>query len=275
MTSTRRGIGARSRPPRWATRWVSAFAVLSILAAGSITGSSSAAFATNYPSYADVQAALSSEAAKQAEIVTLNQLLTSLQAAVTSSQAVSVQKGLDAQVAQSNYDDASMKAATLKSQADAAQSKADKAKQQAGEIAAQLARAGGGDLSATLFFSGAGSKSFLAGLGIASMVKDQSEGMHDKAVQDQNVARTLTDQADLAREALKALAAQAQKAMDAAAAAAQAASAALADQQGHQIELNAQLAILVSNTNQTEAAYTQPGGSNVSGISARFRRRFG
>jgi len=180
--------------------------VLSILAAGSITGSSSAAFATNYPSYADVQAALSSEAAKQAEIVTLNQLLTSLQAAVTSTQAVSVQKGLDAQVAQSNYDDASMKAATLKSQADAAQSKADKAKQQAGAIAAQLARAGDGDLSATLFFSGAGSKSFLAGLGIASMVKDQSEGMHDKAVQDQNVARTLTDQADLAREALKALA---------------------------------------------------------------------
>jgi murein DD-endopeptidase MepM/ murein hydrolase activator NlpD len=255
MTFTYTGIAPRSRPSRWVTRWVSALAALSILVAGPIVGPSSAAFATNYPSYADVQAARSSEAAKQAEIATLNKLLTSLQDAVTSTQAVAVQKGLDAQIAQSNYDDATSKADKLKSRADAAQAKANQSKERAGELAAQLAQTGGGDLSATLFFSGAGSTSLLAGLGLASMVKDLSAGIYTKAVQDQNVARSLTDQADLAREALKALSAQAQKALDDAAAAAQAASAALADQQSHQIELNAQLALLVSATNQTEAAY--------------------
>ncbi len=249
------GITPRSRRSRRVTRWVSVLAALSILVAGSIVGSGSVAFATNYPSYADVQAARSSEAAKQAEIATLNQLLASLQDAVTSAQAVAVQKGLDAQIAQSNYDDATSKADKLKSRADVAQAKADRSKERAGELAAQLARTGGGDLNATLFFSGAGSRSLLAGLGLASMVKDLSAGTYTKAVQDQNVARSLTDQADLAREALKALSAQAQKALNDAAAAAQAASAALADQQSHQIELNAQLALLVSATNQTEAAY--------------------
>jgi murein DD-endopeptidase MepM/ murein hydrolase activator NlpD len=256
MTFTYRGIAPRSRSSWRVTRWVSALVALSILVAGSIVGPSSAAFATNYPSYADVQAARSSEAAKQAEIATLNQLLTSLQDDVTSTQAVAVQKGLDAQVAQSNYDDAISKADKLKSRADAAKAKADQSKERAGELAARLARTGGGgDLSATLFFSGAGSRSLLAGLGLASMVKDLSAGIYTKAVQDQNVARSLADQADLAREALKALSVQAQKALDDAAAAAQAASAALADQQSHQIELNAQLALLVSATNQTEAAY--------------------
>ena len=253
MTFTHGGIAPRRS--RRATRWMSALAAFSILAAGSIIGSGSAAYATNYPSYADVQAARSSEAAKQAEIATLNQLLTSLQAAVTTAQALAVQKGQDAQVAQSKYDDATAKANKLRSQADAAQAEADKSKKQAGELAAQLARTGGGDLSATLFFSGAGSTSLLAKLGLASMVKNQSAGIYAKAVQDQNVARSRTDQADRAKEALKALSAQAQKAMDDAAAAVQAVSAALADQQAHQIELNAQLAILVSNTNQTEAAY--------------------
>lgn len=255
MTFIYGGIVPGSRSSRRVTRWVSVFAALSILVAGSIVGPSSAAFATNYPSYADVQAARSSEAAKQAEIATLNKLLTSLQDAVTSTQAVAVQKGLDAQIAQSHYDDAISKAAKLTNRADAAKAKANQSKQRAGELAAQLARTGGSDLSATLFFSGTGSRSLLEGLSLAGMVKDLSAGIYTKAVQDQNAARSLADQADLAKEALKALAARAQKDLDEAAAAAQAASVALADQQSHQIELKAQLALLVSSTNQTEAAY--------------------
>jgi len=255
MTFIYGGIVPGSRSSRRVTRWVSVFAALSILVAGSIVGSSSAAFATNYPSYADVQAARSSEAAKQAEIATLNKLLTSLQDAVTSTQAVAVQKGLDAQIAQSHYDDATSKAAKLTYRADTARAKANQSKERAGELAAQLARTGGSDLSATLFFSGTGSRSLLEGLSLAGMVKDLSAGIYTKAVQDQNAARSLADQADLAKEALKALAARAQKDLDEAAAAAQAASVALADQQSHQIELKAQLALLVSSTNQTEAAY--------------------
>lgn len=81
-------------------RWISAFAVLSLLASGSIVGSTSAAFATSYPSYAYVQNARRSETAKKAEIGTLNQLLAVLQTAVDSTQADAMQKGAAAQAAQ-------------------------------------------------------------------------------------------------------------------------------------------------------------------------------
>ncbi|CAN5140968.1 hypothetical protein BH09ACT2_BH09ACT2_12620 [soil metagenome] len=236
-------------------RWTAAAAVVSVLASGSIVGSVPAAFATTYPSYADVQNAQRSETAKKAEIAILNQLLATLQSAVDSTQADAVQKGAAAEAAQAKYDDAAAKAVKLKSQADEAQAQADRSKQQAGELAARLARSGGSDLSSTLFFDSKDAKSLLSQLGLASMVKDQSAGIYEKAIQNQNVARALTDQADIATEALKALAGEAEKAASAAADAAVTAAAALTDQQAHQVELNAQLAILVTNATQTEADY--------------------
>ena len=45
-------------------------------------------------------------------------------------------------------------------------------------------------------------------LGMASKITDQSEGVYAKAVQDQNNAQSLTDTANVAKEALKVLAAQ-------------------------------------------------------------------
>jgi len=245
----RRRVGGRIR------HWVSAFAVLSMLASGSIVGSTSAAFATSYPSYADVQNARRSESAKKAEIDTLNQLLATLQSAVDSTTADAVVKGAAAQAAQQKYDEAAAKAVKLRLQADDAQARADRSKQEAGQLAARLIRSGGSDLSSTLFFNSSEAKSLLSELGLASMMKDQSAGIYEKAIQNQNVARALTDQADVAKEALKALAGEAEKAAKAAAAAALAASAALTEQQAHQVQLTAQLAILVTNTNQTEADF--------------------
>ena len=265
MTLVNGGIAQRKSPrshgrrPTQASgrvrRWVSTLSVLSVLATGSIVGSTSAAFAATYPSYTDVQNAKRSEAAKKAEIDTLNQLLTALQAAVDSTQANAVHTGAAAQEAQQNYDDAAAKALKLKTQADDAQARADQSKQQAGQLAAQLARSGGSDLSSTLFFNSSRAKSLLTQLGLESMVKDQSVGIYEKAIQNQNIARALTDQADVAKTALKALASEAETAAQAAADAAKAAAAALTEQQAHQIELNVQLAILVTNTTQTEADY--------------------
>ena len=87
------------------------------------------------------------------------------------------------------------------------------------------------------------------------MVKDQSAGIYERAIQNQNVARALTDQADVAQNALKPLADEAEKAAKAAADAAAAASVALTEQQAHQVQLIVQLAILETNTNQTEADF--------------------
>ncbi len=237
------------------TRWISALAILSVLATGSIVGSTSTAFAINYPSYADVQNARQSEAAKKAEIDTLNQLLVTLQNAVDSTTADATRTGAEAAAAQQKYDEAVFSASRYRAEADVAQAKADRSKAEAAQVAAQLVRTGGSDLSTTLFFSGSGTDSLLAQLGLASMVKNQSTGIYEKATQDQNVARSLTDQADRAKAALKALAAQSQAAAQVAAAAAQAAAAALTEQRSHQVVLNAQLAILTTNLNQTEADY--------------------
>lgn len=231
-------------------------AVLSVLVTGSILGTSTTASATDYPSWQDVQNARSSVAAAQKEIANLKSLLSGLQANVTSTQAAATDLGNKAQIAQTNYDEKSQSAAALQQQADAARAKADQSKEQAGELAAQIATSGSGtDLSTTLFFSGGKADSMLSKLGLANLVKDQSAGIYEKAIQDQNSAQAMTDQANVARDALKTLANQAQKASDDAVAASAAANAALAAQQANEATMEAQLATLVTNQTHTEAEY--------------------
>ncbi|MET4780350.1 M23 family metallopeptidase [Glaciihabitans sp. UYNi722] len=245
-----------TRSPR-ARRSFAIVAVLSVLITGTIVGTSTeSAWAVDYPSWQDVQNARTNVTATQAEVTRLKGLLAGLEADATSTQAVAVEKGVKAQEAQLAYDTAAQKAAALQKQADTAQANAAKSKEQAGQLAAKLARSGGGeDLSSTLFFSGNKADSLLSQLGLASMVKNQSAGLYEKAIQDQNTSQSLTDQANVAKNALKALADDAQKASDIAVAAAQAAATALAAQQENQARLEAQLATLVENRDHTEAEY--------------------
>ncbi len=245
-------------------RLVATLAVLSVLVSGSILGQAAGpAFAAAYPSWDDVQAARQSQVATQAEVAKVQGLLAGLQDAVDSTQAVAQQKGDEYQAAQQKYDEAAFKAAALQKQADAAQAKASKSKQQAGQLAARLARSGGDNLSARLLFSGGDSTTLLAQLGLASMVKNQSAGLYEKAIQDQNTAQSLTDQADVAKAALQLLAAAAQKALEDATAAAETAAAALTEQQDNNARLQAQLATLVTNTNHLESEY-------VAGVKAQW-----
>jgi murein DD-endopeptidase MepM/ murein hydrolase activator NlpD len=258
------GATASVTHSRRGKRMVATLAVLSVLAAGSIVGQvAPPAFAADYPSWDTVQAARLSQAATQAEVTRVQSLLAGLQAAVDATQSVAQQKGDEYQAAQQKYDEAAFKAAELQKQADVAQSKASKSKQQAGQLAARLSRSGGSDLSARLFFSGGDSRALLAQLGLASMVKNQSTGLYEKAIQDQNTAQSLTDQADVAKAALQALALAAQQALAAAAAAAETAAAALTEQQANSARLQAQLATLITNTDHLESEY-------VAGIKAQW-----
>ncbi|MFM9919145.1 peptidoglycan DD-metalloendopeptidase family protein [Lacisediminihabitans sp. H27-G8] len=233
-------------------------AALAIVVAGTILGQTGqSAFAADYPTWADVQAARNNVKAKEAQIAQLNALLTGLQSQVDSTQAIAEQKGAEWQSAQQKYDESSFKADELQKQADVAQAKAAKSKQQAGQLAARLARAGGSDLSARLFFNGGESKSLLSQLGLASMVKDQSAGLYDKATQDGNSAQALTDQANVAKDALKVLAATAQKALEEANIASEKAAAALSEQEANKGRLEAQRDILATNSTTTEAGYNE------------------
>ena len=245
--------------PAWMLRGRRAIATITmfaVLTAGSILGQSdSPAFAADYPNWDDVQAARQSQSATQAEVTRVQGLLAGLQAAADSTQAVAVQKGDEYQAAQQKYDEAAFKAAELQKQADAAQLKAAKSKQQAGQLAARLSRSAGNDFSTRLFFSGGDSKAYLAQLGLQSMVKDQSAGIYEKAIQDQNTAQSLTDQADVAQAALKILAEAAQKALAEATTAAEAAAAAYTEQSDNSARLQAQLATLTTNVDHLESEY--------------------
>ena len=262
--SIRQGSAAHSVNARGGRRVIATITLLAMLLTGSIVGQSGAsAFAADYPSWDDVQSARQNQAATQAEVTRVQGLLSGLQSAVDSTQAVAVHKGDEYQAAQQKYDEADFKATELQKQADAAQGKAAKSKQQAGQLAARLSRSGGNDLSTRLFFSGGDSKALLAQLGLASMVKDQSAGLYERAIQDQNTAQSLTDQADVAKAALKILADAAQKALAEATAAAETAAAALSEQTGNAARLKAQLATLTTNVDHLETEY-------VDGIKAQW-----
>ena len=238
-------------------RAIALIALAAVLVTGTIVGQSAdRAYAVDYPSWGDVQAARNSVSAKQAEIARLDAALSALASQVTAADELAKQKGVEFQVAQQNHDDAAFKLTTLQEQAKAAQKKADDSKQKAATLVAQLARAGGGnDVSSTIFFSGKDSKKMLTDLGLATLVKDQSAGIYEKAVQDQNTAQSMSAQADVAEKALKGLADDAEKAMAEANAASEKAQAALAEQQANKGRLEAQRASLVSNVAVTEASY--------------------
>jgi murein DD-endopeptidase MepM/ murein hydrolase activator NlpD len=237
------------------SRLLAVLAIIGMVATVSVVASNDAAWAKDYPSWADVLAARNNEAAKQVEIGRVKALIKQNEEAVASTQAVAAQKGEDFQKAQQAYDEAAFKAEQLQQQADAAKATAAESQKRAGQMAARLARVGGNDVSATLFFNGDKASDLLSTLGMASKITDQSEGVYAKAVQDQNNAQSRTDQANVAKEALKALAAAAEQAMVEAQAAADAAAAALQEQQDKDATLQAQLATLTSNKIHTEAEY--------------------
>ena len=250
MRDARSGTGTR------ATRVTAVITAVAIVVSLTIAGSATqSAFAADYPTWADVQAARNNVKVKEGQIAQLDALLAGLQSQVDATQAAAKQKGAEWQAAQQKFDESSFKADELQKQADLAKAKAAKSKQQAGQLAARLARAGGSDLSARLFFNGGESKSLLSQLGLASMVKDQSAGLYEKATQDQNSAQSLTDQAVVAKAALKVLSDAAQKAMEEAAAASERAAAALKEQDGNKERLQAQRAVLVDNSAITEADF--------------------
>lgn len=248
---------ASSRTRWWRNRLFVTLALLSMVLTGTIAAPTGPASATDYPSWADVLAARNNVAKKKVEIARLQALLVQLENTKKTTEAVAIEKGNIFAKAQQAFDEQDYKTQQYQAQADDAQKKADDSMKRAGQLAAQLARGGGGDLSATLFFNGDNAQNVLAQLGMASKITAQSKGLYDKAIQDQNTAQSLTDQANVARDALEVLREVAQKARDEAQAAADAAAAALKEQQDNNATLQAQLATLKTGLVHTEAEYIE------------------
>ncbi|PJJ65590.1 M23 family metallopeptidase [Compostimonas suwonensis] len=235
---------------------VAMVAVLGIALTGAIAQPS---FAADYPSWDDVQAAKNNQAAGEAAVANIKNLIGQLQTQVEQTQAEAEKRGLELQVAEQKLFDAEDRATTIQEQADTSQAQADAATQQAGRLAAQLYRAGGGDLSVNIFLDGerpgGQADELLAKLGSMSKLVERSSSIYDAAQIAQNTAASMSAQAEVARGEREQLRVAAQDAMDAANAAAEAAAAALAEQQAQQITLEEQLKALQDTTAKTVAEW--------------------
>ena len=247
-------------------------AVLSLLVTGTVaTQTSAPAFAVDYPTWSDVQNAKASETAKQAEVDRIRTLLSQLAADVAATKTLATQKGAEYETAQSAFDIADFRASELQSQADVSRATAEKSKMRAGQLAAKLARSGGDDVSVSLFFDSTSASDLLGQLGMANKIGDLSAGIYTKALQDQNTAQGLTDQANRAKDALKALSEAAAVALAAANAAADAANVALTAQQDNEAQLQAQLAVLTEDRVATEADYNAGVAARAAAAAARAK----
>ncbi|TAJ47898.1 MAG: hypothetical protein EPO52_06795 [Herbiconiux sp.] len=257
MKSTTAG-SARRRFGGPSTRTHQALAAFALCAALVVSAALSAApaFADDYPTWDDVKNAQANEAAKNDEVARITGLIESMTAEVQSAQALATQRGTEYQAAQEKYDTANYVATELEGQAAEATARADTSNRQAGQLAAQLSRTGGNDLTVNLFVGGGQlSSDLLYQLSAMSKLTEKTSQIYAQAEQDRNTASALTDQATIARDELKSLADAAQALRDEAVAAQQAAEAALSVQQTHQEELQAQLAVLQQNLATTEADF--------------------
>lgn len=214
------------------------------------------AYADEYPTWDDVQAAQANETSKQSEIQNIQDLIAALRDATAAAQALSIQRGTEYQEAQTKYDTAAFKADELDAQAAAAQTTADASIKQAGQLAALMAKSGGNGLSVNLFTSeSSDADGLLYQLGAMSQLTGSASKLYATAEQDKNTAQSLTDQAVVARDALQALAEEAEAARDEAVAAQESLEESLAAQQTHEVQLETQLAVLTQNRQATEADY--------------------
>jgi murein DD-endopeptidase MepM/ murein hydrolase activator NlpD len=215
--------------------------------------------AINYPTWQDLQNAKSNTAAAAAQVTEIQNLIAGLQDQVTQTQAEAEARGAELQIAQEKFDDAARRADDLQAQADASKAVAAAATRQAGQLAAQLYRTGGTDLSVNLFLDGQTSKegadALLSQLGSMSKLVERSTGVYEQAQTATNAAQSLGDQAKIAKAERETLRVAAEAALAAAQAAAQAAADALAVSEAKSVELAAQLTFMQDAQATTTAGY--------------------
>ncbi|GAB3122175.1 hypothetical protein GCM10027056_12090 [Glaciibacter psychrotolerans] len=220
---------------------------------------SGSAQAATYPSWDDLQNAKANTASAQAQVSAIQTLLVSLKAEVDRTAAEANARVAELQAAQDKFDEAARRATDLKDQADASKQEAETATRQAGQLAAQLYRSGGTDLSVNLILdeagSGKGADELLAKLGSMSKLVERSSEIYAQAQTATNTAQALGDQAHVAQAERETLRIAAEAAMVKAQAASDAADAALTESQAKSVELDQQLKFMQDAQATTTADY--------------------
>ncbi|MGO4689543.1 peptidoglycan DD-metalloendopeptidase family protein [Glaciibacter sp. 2TAF33] len=253
-----RGHRRGARPSR--RRLLAATGFLAALTLAVTLGSPvSPARAVDYPSWQDLQNAKSNASAAQAKVAEIQSLIANLQVQVAETQAAAEARGVELQTAQEKFDEATRRATDLQTQADAGKATADAATKQAGQLASQLYRTGGTDLSVNLFLdgreSGQGADELLSKLGSMSKLVERSTDIYENAQAARNTAQSLGDQAKIAQAERETLRIAAEAALAAAQAAAEAAASALAESEAQSIVLDEQLKFMQDTLATTAAGY--------------------
>lgn len=176
--------------------------------------------APTYPSWADIQNAKKKVAAKKAMIAKLQAVLAEENARAAALGKIALIKGEAFNQAQGAVDAVAAKVKTLQSQVDEAAKQANTAKNELGQIAAQMYRDGSGGTTLNLMLNPGKASSLLYKLGAQDKVAQQNDTIYQRAVEKAQYAKSLTDQLKVAKNELAVKAADAKaKFADASAAA--------------------------------------------------------
>ncbi|MRG58459.1 hypothetical protein GE115_01005 [Agromyces sp. CFH 90414] len=248
--------------PRALAAGLAVAAALGLVGPWSPLVAGSAAFAEDYPTWDQVEAAKADVASREAEATRIDGLIRGLEveAALLGDAAVeSAARAADAELARQAAAD---EASRLTAAADAAAAAAEESSRRFGRTAALLARAGGADTTLQLLFASGDSQEasedpseVLAGLGLAARVADLYTGVAQRAEVERANAAALRAQADVAAGERDRLAVEAADRAVAAEAAHEAAEAQLAGQRQTLDTLYAQVASLRDRTVDLERRY--------------------
>lgn len=216
--------------------------------------------AAAYPTWEELQAAKANTAAGAAAVQQITSLIAQLEVNVAVTRAEAELRTDELIAAQQKFDAAVARADQIQAQAEASAAEAAAAERNAGQVAAQLYRAGTGDVGVSLFLdagNSAATEALLAKLGSMEKMVERTSSIYNKAREKQNAAASLADQAEVARAEREKLRIAAEEALAVAQAAQAAAEAALAESQAKKIELEQQLKFLQDTEAKTAAAYQE------------------
>jgi peptidoglycan DL-endopeptidase CwlO len=258
------------RPGRSARRVVAlAMALVVALGVAHAQPQQSALAAPAPPSWDDVEAAKGDVEATEVAVARIRESAEAMNAELEQLRIAALIAGEQYQSAMLALDEATTTMTIADRRRDAALERAEASGQQAAQLATQLARAGGGDLTMALMVSGDNADELLYRLGTMSALSGRTNDVLSRAVADRNVAAALSDQAVVARDAHAELVADAESSYTVAAVAAGDAEDRAAAQQELLDDLSAKLAELTGRSVALEREYldsleTPPSGPGPS-----------
>jgi cell wall-associated NlpC family hydrolase len=213
---------------------------------------------TDFPTWDEVEAARGDQATAQAEVDKIEGILVRLEQEAAELGTVALQRGEEYALAQDALAEATAKVDRIRTQAEAAEQRAEDSEQRIAALVAQLARSGGGDVTIGLLLgSGGSADKLLARLGIVQKLGDSSAALLDRAIYDKKTAEALAADSRAAERERRKLATAAEDAYEVAEAAAREAEEAAAAQRADVDRMYAQLAVLKGTSEDLERAYQE------------------